>query len=310
MTPRRAPRPDAVEITRPDKVLIPPGVSKAALAAYYEAVAQAMLSHIADRPLNLERYPDGIGGEKIMQQRIGRYFPDWISRVEVPAAKGTVKHVVANDAATLVYLAGQACITLHPWLSRRDKLQTPDRLVIDLDPSRDDAASVRGAALVIGHLLRELGLRPWVMTSGSRGYHVVVPLQRRLDFDAVRDFSRGVADLAAGREPEMFTTEQRKAKREGKILIDVMRNAYAHTSVAPYAVRARPGGPVATPLAWAEVEEDGMHPQRFTVASVPERIARDGDPWREMKRSKVSLTAARKRLDEALAEMRGKAPKS
>ncbi len=298
MTPR-PPSPREVQITRPDKVLIGPGISKADLAGYYEAVAEAMLRHIAQRPLNLERYPDGIEGERIMQQRAARYFPDWIGRVEVPAAKGQVEHVVANDPASLVYLAGQACITLHPWLSRRDKLDRPDRLVIDLDPSTEDPDSVRRAARVIGDLLRELELPPWVMTSGSRGYHVVVPLQRRLDFGAVREFSRDLAQLAAAREPQLFTVEQRKAKREGKILIDVMRNAYGHTSVAPYAVRARPQAPVATPLHWDELQEVDMHPQRWTLDSVPERLARDGDPWRDIAQSAVSLTTARKLLKRA-----------
>jgi bifunctional non-homologous end joining protein LigD len=280
-------------------VLIPPGISKAELAGYYETVAGAMLTHIAGRPLNLERYPDGIDGERIMQQRAGRYFPDWIGRVEVSAAKGQVEHVVARDADTLVYLAGQACITLHPWLSRRDRPDRPDRLVIDLDPSRDDPGSVRRAALLIGELLRELSLTPWVMTSGSRGYHVVVALQRRAGFDAVRDFARGLAALAAAREPRLFTVEQRKAKREGRILIDVMRNAYAHTSVAPYAVRAHPDGPVATPLHWAELEDRRTHPQRWTLRSVPTRLARDGDPWQDIATAAVSLTRARKLLTQA-----------
>jgi bifunctional non-homologous end joining protein LigD len=285
-------------------VLIEPGISKADLAEYYKAVSEAMLPLIADRPLNLERYPDGIEGERIMQQRAGRYFPDWIGRVEVPSAKGEVEHVVARDAATLVYLAGQACITLHPWLSRRDKLERPDRLIIDLDPSREDPDSVRRAALVFGELLRELALPPWVMTTGSRGYHVVVPLQRRLDFDAVRAFARDLAELAARREPRLFTIEQRKAKREGRILIDVLRNAYAHTSVAPYAVRARRGGPVATPLRWEEMEDSETHPQRWTVATVPDRLARDGDPWRDIDKSAMSLGAAREALHEALSEQR------
>jgi bifunctional non-homologous end joining protein LigD len=288
--------PSEVEISRPEKVLIPPGITKSDLAGYYAAVAGPMLDHIAERPLNLERYPDGVEGERIMQQRAGRYFPDWIGRVDVPSAKGDVEHVMARDAATLVYLAGQACITLHPWLSRRDKLERPDRLVIDLDPSEDDADAVRRGALVIGQLLRELELEPWVMTTGSRGYHVVVALQRRLDFDAVRDFAREVAVVAARREPDLFTIEQRKAKREGRILIDIMRNAYAHTSVAPYAVRARPNGPVATPLRWDEMEDPKTHPQGWTVESVPGRIEREGDPWAGLAGSAASLSAAQKLL--------------
>jgi bifunctional non-homologous end joining protein LigD len=298
----RAPRPREVEISRPDKVLIPPGISKAELAGYYETVSKAMLRHVADRPLNLERYPDGIDGERIMQQRAGRYFPDWVPRVEVPSDRGPVEHVMARDAATLRYLAGQACLTLHPWLSRRDRLDRPDRLVIDLDPSADAPDAVRRGALVIGELLRELELPRWVMTSGSRGYHVVVPLQRRLAFDAVREFARGLAKLAARREPSLFTTEQRKAKREGKILLDVMRNAYAHTSVAPYAVRARYDAPVATPLDWTELEDRKTHPQRWTLRSVPDRLERDGDPWQDIARAATGLGAAQERLRTALAE--------
>jgi bifunctional non-homologous end joining protein LigD len=139
------------------------------------------------------------------------------------------------------------------------------------------------------------------MTSGSRGYHVVVPLQRRLEFDSVREFARRFARLAASREPRLFTVEQRKAKREGKILIDVMRNAYAHTSVAPYAVRARYDGPVATPLNWEELEDRSTHPQRWTVRTVPDRLQREGDPWREMAKASISLGAAGRRLERALS---------
>lgn len=292
-----------VRITRPEKVLIPPGITKADLAGYYETVSKVMLRHLTGRPLNLERYPDGIGGERIMQQRAGRYFPDWIARIEAASERGPVEHVEARDAATLVYLAGQACITLHPWLSRRDRLERPDRLVIDLDPSVDAPDAVRRGACVIGDLLRELEIQPWVMTSGSRGYHVVVPLQRRLEFDAVRQFARDLGQLAAARESRLFTTEQRKAKREGKILIDVMRNAYGHTSVAPYAVRAGYDAPVATPLHWEELEDSRMHPQRWTLRSVPERLDQDGDPWARIAQSAIALGGARKRLTGALSEV-------
>jgi len=295
-----------VEITRPDKVLFPPDITKADLAGYYEQVAGAMLPHIVRRPLNYERFPDGIDGQRIFQQHASAHFPDWIGRVKVPARKGTVEHVVARDAATLVYLAGQACITFHRWLSRSDSLDRPDLLVIDLDPSVHKPAAIRRAAIGFGSLLRELGLQPWTMTTGSRGYHVVVPLQRRGDFDTVRAFARDLAELAAAREPRVFTNEQRKAKREGKILIDVQRNAYAHTAVAPYSVRARPNAPVATPLHWDELEDQKTRADRWTISTVPARVERDGDPWKEIAAAGQSLTKARERLAEALTEVRGR----
>jgi bifunctional non-homologous end joining protein LigD len=291
-----------VEISRPDKVLFGPDIAKADLAGYYERVAEAMLPHLKDRPLNYERFPDGIDGQKIFQQHASGHFPDWIRRVSVPARKGTVEHVVASDAATLVYLAGQACITFHRWLSRSDRLDRPDLLVIDLDPSVHDLAEIRRAARTFGALLRELGLEPWAMTTGSRGYHVVVPLQRRADFDGVRAFARDLAELAAAREPKTFTNEQRKAKREDKILIDIQRNGYAHTAVAPYSVRPRPGAPVATPLHWEELEESSTVADRWTIEAVPGRLERDGDPWREIFKHAQTLTPARKRLGQLAAE--------
>lgn len=294
-----------VEVTRPDKVLFPPRLTKADLAGYYQAVAEVMLPHLAQRPLNLERYPDGIDGHRIIQQHASSHFPEWVGRFTVQARKGQVEHVVAGDPATLVYLAGQACITLHRWLSRTDQLDRPDLLVVDLDPSTDRPADVRRAALIFGALLRELGLDPWAMTTGSRGYHVVVPLRRTADFDTVREFARGLAELATRREPRLLTNEQRTAKREGKILVDVMRNAYGQTSVAPYSVRARPKAPVATPLHWGELENSKTTASRWTIATLPERINRDGDPWSELTRTRQTLTSARERLEQALAEARG-----
>lgn len=288
-----------VEVARPDKPLFPCGITKADLARYYERVAGAMLPHLAKRPLNLERYPDGIEGHKIMQQRASDYFPAWIARAGVPKQGGTVEHVVATEAATLVYLAGQACITLHSWLSRSDRLDRPDRLIIDLDPTADDPDAVRRAALTLGELLRELGLEPWAMATGSRGYHIVVPLIRRASSDEVRAFARDVAALAAERDRDVFTIEQRKAKREGRILIDVMRNAYAHTAVAPYSVRPRARAPVATPLHWEELSDRATRPDGFTLRTVPGRLEREGDPWRDIGRHAVGLAAARRALTRA-----------
>jgi bifunctional non-homologous end joining protein LigD len=291
-----------VQISRPGKPLFPCGITKLELAGYYERVAAVMLPHVKGRPLNLERYPDGIDGERIMQQRAGRYFPPWIRRVRVGKRGGSVEHVAAADAATLVYLAGQACITLHSWLSRKDVLERPDRLIFDLDPSVDQPAQVRKSARTMVELLRELGLEPWVMTTGSRGYHVTVPLRRRSGFDEVRAFAREVAALASRREPRMFTTEQRKAKRDERILIDVMRNTYAHSAVAPYAVRARRGAPVATPLHLEELGDAATRADRWTLRTVLHRVERDGDPWHRIGRQGQSLSRARDRVGEALAE--------
>ena len=282
--------------------MFPDPITKVELACYYERVASAMLVHIAGRPLNMERYPDGIGGQRIMQQRAGSHFPDWIKRVTVPSEKGPVQHVVADDAATLVYLADQACITPHRWLSRSDRLDRPDQLIVDLDPAENEPAAVRRAARLFGQLLRELELEPFVMSTGSRGYHVVVPLVRRGDFDDVRGFARDLAALASAREPNLFTTEQRKAKRGGRILIDTLRNAFAHTAVAPYAVRARPGAPVATPLDWDELSQRDTRPDQWTLASVPTRLERDGDPWKRIGGDAQALGAARRRLERLRSE--------
>jgi bifunctional non-homologous end joining protein LigD len=288
-----------VEISRPDKPLFPEGITKADLAEYYSTVAGAMLPLIRDRPLNLERYPDGIDGPRIMQQQASGHFPRWVRRVRVAKRDGTVEHAVAADADTLVYLAGQASITPHAWLSRRDRLDRPDRLIVDLDPSGDDdPAGVRRAARELGDLMREIGLEPFAMTTGSRGFHVVVPLQRRQDFDAVRAFARELARLAAARDPEHLTVEQRKAKRDGRIFLDVMRNTYAHTAVAAYAVRARPGAPVATPLRWQELSEPTTRPDRWTLRTLPDRLERDGDPWEDIDARPQALGAARRSLRE------------
>jgi bifunctional non-homologous end joining protein LigD len=162
--------------------------------------------------------------------------------VTVPSRGGPVAHVVASDAATLVYLADHACITLHPWLCRADRLDRPDRLIFDLDPSGDAPDEVRRAARDLGALLRDLGLEPFAMATGSRGHHVVVPLRRLADFQTVRAFARDVARVGAARDPRL-TIEQRRAARGGRILVDVMRNTCAHTAVAPYSVRAGPARP-------------------------------------------------------------------
>jgi bifunctional non-homologous end joining protein LigD len=292
-----------VEVSKPEKALFPSGVTKLDLARHYARVADVMLPHLADRPLNVQRFPDGIAHRGIFQQHMPPHFADWIDRVEVPKEGGTVTHVVASDAATLVYLANQACVTLHTWLSRRDRLDRPDRMVVDLDPSGGNADHVRRAALTFGALLRdELGLTPFALATGSRGFHVVVPLQRRHGFDDVRAIARDVGRVAVARDPDHLTLEQRKAKRGGRILVDIQRNAYAHTAVAPYSVRALPAAPVATPLRWEELEDPATRPDRWSIRSLPARLQRGGDPWAAIDDHPHALGAARRPLDGLLRD--------
>ncbi|KNB54023.1 non-homologous end-joining DNA ligase [Streptomyces caatingaensis] len=299
-----------VPLTNPDKLLFPEdGISKAELVGYYRAVARVLLPHLRDRPLIMERHPDGYGGKSFVHKDVPDYFPGWIHRRVVPKEGGTVTMAVCDDTATLAYLANQACITPHPWLSRVDHLDCPDRLVFDLDPPDEDGdgfGTVRWAARRLGDLLTEVGLRPAVMTTGSRGLHLLVLLDRRTDFGTARAFARDAAELLAGRHPDRLTTAARKDRRRGRLYLDVQRNAYAQSSVAPYAVRARPHAPVATPVDWDELDDPALGPRSWTLRTLPDRLARRGDPWKGLGRCRRSLAGARRRLDALAAEERAR----
>jgi bifunctional non-homologous end joining protein LigD len=274
-----------VRISSAGKLLFPAdGITKADLAAYYAEIAPAMTPHVRDRPLNLWRWNKGIEGDLVVQQEIPRGAPEWVRRVTVPRRRGgTVCHAVGGEAATLVWLSNLNCITPHAWTSRADRPDLPDRLVVDLDPPDEDPGShfpaIRAGARELGALLEELGLVAFAMTSGSRGLHVVAPLRRRASADEARATAGEIAEVLAERMPDELTTAWRKEKRGGRVLVDVARNTYAQTTVAPYAVRALPGAPVATPLAWEELEDPELHPRRWTLASIPGRVSERGDPW-------------------------------
>jgi bifunctional non-homologous end joining protein LigD len=273
-----------VRISNPGKVLFPDdGITKEDLARYYATVAPAMVPHVKDRPLNLWRWNRGIEGELVVQQAIPKGAPEWVRRVTVPRRRGgDVEHAVGGEAATLVWLANQNCITPHAWTARADRPDHPDRLVFDFDPPDDGDGhldAIRAGALAIGDLLREHELQPFAMTSGSRGIHVVAPLRRRHSSDEVRAVAGTLAEKVAERLPDQLTTSWRKAGRGGRVLVDAARNTYAQTAVAPYAVRAKPGAPVATPLFWEELEEPDLHPRRWTLRDVPGRLESRGDPW-------------------------------
>jgi bifunctional non-homologous end joining protein LigD len=273
-----------VRITHPDRmVFAEAGVTKLDLARHYERVAAVMVPHIRDRPLALQAYPNGIGEPGFFMKAVPSYFPSWIGRVTVPKKGGTITHVLAQDAATLVYLAGQNVVTLHNWLSRADEPRRPDRLTIDLDPSGGSFAEVRAAARMAGERLRDVGLVPFAMTTGSRGIHVVCPLRRGPTFSDVHGYARRLAEAMVADDPRHLTLEWHKAQRGARIYLDVNRIAYAQHAVAPYSVRPRSHAPVAVPLHWEELSDQSLKPDCWTIADIGARV-QDGDPWRGINR--------------------------
>ncbi|MET7655137.1 MULTISPECIES: non-homologous end-joining DNA ligase [unclassified Streptomyces] len=290
-----------VEVHRPDKVLFPSGenakeYTKSDLVAYYRSVAALMLPHLRGRPLMLERHPDGTEGPRFMQKNTPERYPEWITRVEVAKEDGTVLHTVCDDSATLAYLADQACLTLHRWLSRVDRVDRPDVMVFDLDPADGTGFGVvREAAGWLGELLDELRLPSAPMTTGSRGLHVVVPVDGQDDFDEVRGFARDAADLLVARHPDRLTTAARKKERGDRLYLDIQRNAYAQTAVAPFTVRALPGAPVATPITWEQLRDPELGPRRWTIADAAEQGRTH--PWSGLTGRGRALGPARSRLD-------------
>ncbi len=291
-----------VPLSNTGKVLFPQdGITKGDLIRYYQDIAGVMLPYLRDRPLSLVRYPEGITGERIFQKNVGRHFPDWIPRAEVDKAGGELCQVLGEKPADLVYLANQACIELHALLSRTGSLHQPDQLIFDLDPPGDDRfADVRRVALRLRAILADdLGLTSFVKTTGSRGLHVLVPLNGREDFDAVREFARQVAGVLAAAEPGLVTVEQRKDARGDRIYADIMRNGYAQTAVAPYSVRGRPGAPVAAPLHWDEVTDPELTAGAVTIRTIAARLdqlASSGDPWAGLARHRYGLARPRRLL--------------
>lgn len=275
-------------ITHPDKVLFPEaGITKGELAAYYDAVAPAMLPHLRRRPVTMERFPGGIGEPGFIQKDVSKGFPEWLQRVEVPKKGGVVHYPLATDRRALQWLANQNAITLHVWASRVPRLERPDVCVFDLDPSRDEPEVLRDAMLALRAVLDELGHASWVKTSGSKGFHVMVPLPRRATFDDSSALADRVAGILVARRPHDLTQAFAKADRGGRIYIDTARNRPGATFAAAYTVRAKPTAPVSAPCTWAEIEEGRVQPQTFTLRSMAERLAQVGDLWRDLRASPV-----------------------
>src|SRR5687767_9345165 len=273
------------------------GITKGELASYYETIAPVMLPHLRGRPITMERFHRGIAAPGFFQKDVSKGFPEWLERVEVPKHGGTVHHPIVTDTEGLLWLANQNSITIHVWPSRAPNLYQPDICVFDLDPSNaDDLDVLRVAALSVRDLLAELGLPSRIKTSGSKGFHIAVPLDGKSDFGTVARFAHVVGQILVMRDPDNLTQEFAKVDRGGRILVDTGRNGYSATFAAAYTVRAKPGAPVSAPCTWEELERGEIGPRTFTLRTIADRVASVGDVWSEMRRRKYSLRRPMERL--------------
>lgn len=272
-----------IEVSNTDKVFFPDnGITKGEVVEYYHRIGETMLPHAVDRPLTLHRFPDGIGSEGFFQKNTPDHFPDWITRERLEKEGGTVVYPVCTELATLVYIADQGCITPHVWLSRVDRPHEPDRMIFDLDPPEgsEDIGLLHDAVRAVKGSLDDLGVPSFLMTTGSAGYHVLVPLDGSDDFDVVHDLSRRLARGVVERFPDLTTVEQRKDQRDGKVFVDYLRNSYAQTTAVPYSLRALPGAPVATPIEWDELGDS--EPRRWSIGNIFRRLGQVDDPWHRL----------------------------
>lgn len=287
-----------VIITHPDKLMFPgEGITKGELASYYETIAPAMLPHLRGRPITMERFHRGIEAPGFFQKDVSKGFPEWLERVEVPKHGGTVHHPIVTNTEGLLWLANQNSITIHVWPSRAPNLYQPDICVFDLDPMKaDDHETLRAAALGLRELLTELGLPSWIKTSGSKGFHIAIPLDGKSDFGTVARFAHVVGQILVKRDPDNLTQEFSKVDRGGRILVDTGRNGYSATFAAAYTVRAKVGAPVSAPCSWEEVERGEAGPRSFTLRMMAQRVSDVGDLWGDMLRVKKSLVRPIARL--------------
>lgn len=274
---REAARP--VRFSNLDKVFWPAhGYTKRDLIRYYDQVAAHLLPYLHERPAHLLRYPDGVGGKAFYQKDLPDHAPDWIEIEEIASGhRGeTIRYLIVNDQAALLFAANLGSIDIHPWLSLRTRRDRPDWAVFDLDPGGGPFTEVVRLARAFGKVLRGIGLRPYLKTSGATGLHVYVPIEPLYPYEVVRQFAEAVSTHVAGEHREIATVERTTARRGGRVYLDFLQNRRGQTVVPPYAARPVPAASVSTPLDWDELDGN-LRPERFTIRSLPERLDRLGD---------------------------------
>ncbi len=269
-----------ISFSHTGKIMFPDkGLTKEDILTYYDQVAGYILPHLESRPLMLQRFPDGIEEEGFYQKNASDYFPDWIQRKELKKEGGTVTHVICNDRDTLLYLVNQGTLSFHTWLSCADAPDCPDKMIIDLDPGGEDFTQVQEAARALHEELKELKIKSFVMTTGSRGLHVIIRLDGKENFEVSRTAARALGERMTHKNPGIFTLEPYKKDREGKLYFDLQRNAYAQTGITPFSLRPKNGAPVATPLDWDEALSAGMESTKYHSGNLFRRLGQKSNPW-------------------------------
>ncbi|NGX52172.1 MAG: hypothetical protein KR126chlam5_00467 [Candidatus Anoxychlamydiales bacterium] len=286
-----------VEITNKEKILFPRSkITKEEYVSYYKKIAKKILPFIKDRPLTLKRFPNGIQGIKFFQKKVMDYYPKWIKTILVKReGKTPIKMPVITNLDSLLYIANQVG-ELHPWLSKIDKLDYPDRLIFDLDPEKNNFSQVIDAAKDLKKLLDTLKLPSFLMTTGSKGLHIIVPIKREKTFDEVRSFAKKVATYLATSYPTKYTIETRKDKRKKRVFIDYLRNSFAQTAVSAYSIRAIESAPIATPITFQELNKN-LKAQTFNIKNI---LKKSKNPISSLNSKSVSIKAASIKIEKLL----------
>ncbi|GAB4231116.1 MAG: non-homologous end-joining DNA ligase [Chlamydiales bacterium] len=283
--------PHKIDITHPEKILYPSlNLSKEKIIEFYQEISPYLLPHLKHRPIVLQRFTEGVEKEGFFQQEIPDYYPDWMKGISVERKeKGTQKMLEVHTKTALKYVVNQDGICFHTWLSQKGHLDKPDYIVYDLDPSGNDFSSVVEVAYLFKEEVEKLKGTPFVMTTGSAGLHVMIPIKVEYTFDKNRELAKKLAEKIVKKHPDKVTTNVRKDQREGKIFLDYLRNSYGQTTISPYSLRAKENAPIATPLEWEELSDSSLNSQTYTIKNILKRLSQKEDPWKQIARSHCSI---------------------
>ncbi|MGZ5243851.1 MAG: non-homologous end-joining DNA ligase [Bacteroidia bacterium] len=281
-----------VEISSPDKILFPKsGITKLQLAEYYALVSGYILPHLYNRPISMQRFPNGIAKPGFYQKERSENFPDFVKPVRVKLkTEGSKTYILVNNTKTLVFLANQSNIPIHTWLSQKGNINKPNVIIWDLDPNDSDFEKVREGAFLMRDFFKETAnIEPFIKTTGSRGLHIVIPIKPENTFLKVRKLAKKLADELAHKHPKLFTTVMLKKDRGKKVFVDYLRNGFAQTAVSPYSVRPKEGAPVAMPIYWKQLEGNDLNAQHYTIENALAHLKKHGDIWKDMYKKPYKL---------------------